>query len=105
MKSMTELAGGELCLTQRPHDLVGAARRRRKEMKWNNIDNKTIQNVRGNMSLQTKLGTTCSCAKSEMTDVSPNKRALRTSENQRRQAVIASHMTAWSIQMYCDRLV
>ena len=29
MKSMTELAGGELCLPQRPHNQVGAARRRR----------------------------------------------------------------------------
>ena len=28
-KSMTELAGGELCLPQRPDNLVGAARRRR----------------------------------------------------------------------------
>ena len=28
-KSMTELAGGELCLPQRPHNQVGAARRRR----------------------------------------------------------------------------
>ena len=27
MKSMTELAGGELCLPQRPHNQVGAARR------------------------------------------------------------------------------
>ena len=26
---MTELAGGELCLPQRPHNQVGAARRRR----------------------------------------------------------------------------
>ena len=30
MKSMTELAGGELCLPQRPHNQVGAARRRRR---------------------------------------------------------------------------
>ena len=29
MKSMTELAGGELCLPHRPHNQVGAARRRR----------------------------------------------------------------------------
>ena len=28
--SMTELAGGELCLPQRPHNQVGAARRRRR---------------------------------------------------------------------------
>ena len=28
MKCMTELAGGELCLPQRPHNQVGAARRR-----------------------------------------------------------------------------
>ena len=28
MKSTTELAGGELCLPQRPHNQVGAARRR-----------------------------------------------------------------------------
>ena len=28
MKSMTELAGGELCLPQRHHNQVGAARRR-----------------------------------------------------------------------------
>ena len=28
MKSMIELAGGELCLLQRPHNQVGAARRR-----------------------------------------------------------------------------
>ena len=28
MKSMTELAGGELCLPQRPHNQVGAVRRR-----------------------------------------------------------------------------
>ena len=28
MKSMTELAGGELCLPQQPHNQVGAARRR-----------------------------------------------------------------------------
>ena len=27
---MTELAGGELCLSQRPHNQVGAARRRRR---------------------------------------------------------------------------
>ena len=27
---MTELAGGELCLPQRPHNQVGAARRRRR---------------------------------------------------------------------------
>ena len=29
MKSITELAGGELCLPQRPHNQVGAARWRR----------------------------------------------------------------------------
>ena len=29
MKSMTELAGGELCLPHRPHNHVGAAARRR----------------------------------------------------------------------------
>ena len=28
MKSMTERAGGELCLPQRPHNQVGTARRR-----------------------------------------------------------------------------
>ena len=28
MKSMTELAGGELCLLQRPHNQVGVARRK-----------------------------------------------------------------------------
>ena len=31
-RSMTELAGGELCLPQRPHNQVGAARRRRKRI-------------------------------------------------------------------------
>ena len=30
MKSMTELAGGELCLPQLPHNQVGGAGRRRK---------------------------------------------------------------------------
>ena len=29
MKSMTDLGEGELCLPQRPHNQVGAARRRR----------------------------------------------------------------------------
>ena len=29
MKSMTELAAGELCLPQRPHNEMGAARRKR----------------------------------------------------------------------------
>ena len=29
MKSMAELAGGGVCLPQRPHNQVGAARRRR----------------------------------------------------------------------------
>ena len=33
MKSMTELAGGELCLLQRPHNQVGAVRRRRLVLK------------------------------------------------------------------------
>ena len=32
MKFMTELAGGELCLPQRPQHQVGAARRRRRMM-------------------------------------------------------------------------
>ena len=32
MKSMTELAGEELCLPQRPRNQMGAARRRRKSM-------------------------------------------------------------------------
>ena len=30
MKSMAELAGGELCLPQQPHNQEGAARRRRR---------------------------------------------------------------------------
>ena len=36
MKSMTELAGGELCLPQRPHSQVGVTRRRSKanELPW-----------------------------------------------------------------------
>ena len=38
MTSMTELAGGELCLPQRPHNQVGAARRRRFVWELTNLD-------------------------------------------------------------------
>ena len=57
-KSMTELAGGELCLTQRPHNQVRAARRRLSNICYKSLDKKDVCIFVFQLIVVISLGTT-----------------------------------------------
>ena len=58
LKSMRELVGGELGLSQRPHNQVGAARRRRSNICLKSLDKKHVCILIFQLVIVTSLGTT-----------------------------------------------